>query len=141
MATGQIKKYQLIVASINLLNLPVSWVVLKFFPNPYLTVYIMIVLSIIAFVTRLFLVSEMIGLSKKQFLKQTISRVFVVALIIGCVLGIIYTNLASSVSLLLLLVRIFLSFLFVVGVILIIGITPNERRNIMQIIRTRLSHI
>lgn len=101
----------------------------------------MIVLSIIAFVTRLFLVSEMIGLSKKQFLKQTISRVFVVALIIGCVLGIIYTNLASSVSLLLLLVRIFLSFLFVVGVILIIGITPNERRNIMQIIRTRLSHI
>lgn len=83
----------------------------------------------------------MIGLSKKQFLKQTISRVFVVALIIGCVLGIIYTNLASSVSLLLLLVRIFLSFLFVVGVILIIGITPNERRNIMQIIRTRLSHI
>lgn len=141
MATGQIKKYQLIVASINLLNLPVSWVVLKFFPNPYLTVYIMIVLSIIAFVTRLFLVSEMIGLSKKQFLKQTISRVFVVALIIGCVLGIIYTNLASSVSLLLLLVRFFLSFLFVVGVILIIGITPNERRNIMQIIRTRLSHI
>lgn len=141
MATGRIKKYQLIVASINLLNLPVSWVVLKFFPNPYFTVYIMIVLSVIAFVARLFLVSEMIGLSKRQFLTQTIFRVFVVALIIGSVLGVIYTNLKTSVSLLVLLVRLFLSFLFVIGVISIIGITSRERRSIMQIIRTRLSHI
>ena len=141
MATGHIKRYQLIVASINLMNLPISWIGLKLFPNPYLTVYVMIVLSIIAFIARLLLVSQMIKLPKSLFLKDAIFRMGVVSVISGAGLWLICNNIEPSESLSGLILRLFISFLFVISIISVIGITKQERHSIIRTIKSRISSI
>lgn len=141
MATGHIKKYQIIVASINLLNLPISWIGLKLLPNPYLTVYVMILLSIIAFIARLLLVSQMIKLPKRLFLTDAILRMGFVSVVSGGGLWLIYNNMGPSESLGGLIFRLFVSFLFVISIISLIGISKQERNSIIQTIKSRIPGI
>lgn len=88
MATGKIRKYQIIVASINLMNLPLSYIALQIYPDPYLTTYIMIALSAVAFIVRLLLVHQMINISVAGFLRTAVLPIFITVLVsVGLAIG------------------------------------------------------
>lgn len=59
-ATGRIKKYQSIVGTILLLNVPFSYICLKNGMSPESTIYVSIFLSVIAFSTRLFILRDLL---------------------------------------------------------------------------------
>ncbi|MCS2829834.1 hypothetical protein NXY32_02655 [Bacteroides fragilis] len=67
-ATGKIKKYQSIVGSILLLNVPVSYVCLKIGLSPESTIYTSIFLSIVAFGTRLFILHGLLDFKIMPYL-------------------------------------------------------------------------
>ena len=79
MATGRIRKYQIVVSFITLLNLPMSYVALSIYPDPYLTTYIMIALSFAAFVARLVMLHQMAGLSISYFVRGAIVPIIMAA--------------------------------------------------------------
>lgn len=70
LATGRIKKFQLFVSSIALLNLPISYFALKFGATPEITMIVSIVLSYVLVFVRVFLLREMIGLPLKDYTSQ-----------------------------------------------------------------------
>lgn len=70
LATGNIRNYQILVGGLQLLNVPVSYVFLKYGAAPEITAVVAIVISQICLFARLFMLKSMIGLSIGTFLKR-----------------------------------------------------------------------
>lgn len=136
LATGNIRNYQMIVGGLQLLNLPVAYVLLKYGAPAQSTVAVSIVISQICLVARLILLRKMIGLSMREFFAQVYLRVSVVAL--------------ASLALPLMLMRVmpggFAGFCLSVGIcvlcagisILYVGCTKVERRKMVSMILSRI---
>lgn len=80
-ASGNIKRYQQVVGGILLLNLPVSYVLMRFGMFPEVTVIVAIVISQICLVARLWFLRMMIKLPVRQFLKNVYFNVLAVTII------------------------------------------------------------
>ena len=78
-ATGNIRDYQIVVGGIMLLNVPISYILLRsgFFPE--VTVCVAIVLSQFCLIGRLFFLRRMIRLSARAFLNQVYLNILFVS--------------------------------------------------------------
>jgi O-antigen/teichoic acid export membrane protein len=81
-ATGNVRNYQLVVGSINLLNLPLSYVVLKCGYSPASVVIVSIGIEIIALFVRLYMIPLTIkDFKPKVFFNEVIIRCLVVSIV------------------------------------------------------------
>ena len=78
LATGRIRNYQIIVGGLQLMNLPVSYLVLKNGAAPESILVVAIVISQLCLFARLMLLRRMTGLSLGDFLRQVYLRVLFV---------------------------------------------------------------
>lgn len=85
LATGKIRKFQIIVGGLNLLNIPLSYIVLKLGAIPETIVVVSIFISICCEMARIFLLKKMINMSAKLFLRKVYLNVIIVS-IISCLL-------------------------------------------------------
>lgn len=81
LATGNIRNYQLIVGGLQMLNLPISYILLRMGLFPEVVIVVAIVISQCCLAARLSLLRGMIGLSIRQYLRRVYLNVFVVTLI------------------------------------------------------------
>ncbi len=79
LATGNIKNYQIVVGGINLLNLPLSFLLLKLGFFPPIVSIVAIFISICALIARLYMLRGMIGLSARRYAKDVFFNVVIVA--------------------------------------------------------------
>ncbi len=79
LATGKIRDYQIVVGGIQLLNVPVSYILLKCGAMPEITVVVAIVLSQVCFFVRLIMLRGMVGLDVKRYLSEVYLRILGVA--------------------------------------------------------------
>ena len=128
-ATGRIKLYQILVSGVLLLNLPISYVMLKIGCQPEITFYVSILLSIIALFVRLKILNTIDDFPIELFLKNVLFPVLTVSLVI-VFFTLIFNRFVNS-SLLNLL------FAFSVSIIAVwlIGITKSEK----QIVERKLA--
>ena len=136
LATGNIRNYQIIVGGLQLLNLPVSYLFLKYGAPAQSTVAVSIVISQICLIARLMLLRKMVGLSPKEFLGQVYVRVMAVSAVSVVfpmlLAGMIQEGFAGFCLSVLLCVA-------CAGVsILYIGCTKNERKEMISMILSRL---
>ena len=85
LATGNIRKFQIIVGGLNLLNIPLSYVILKLGAIPESVVIVSIFISICCEIARVFLLRSMINMSVMVFFKNVYFNVIAVSLI-ACLL-------------------------------------------------------
>jgi len=78
-ASGKIKLYQSVVGLLLILNLPISYLFLKMGLSPEVTLYVSIGLSLIALYARLKIISPLVNLSIKEYLKAVVFRIIPVA--------------------------------------------------------------
>jgi len=79
-ATGKVKYYQIIVGTLLFMNLPLSYLFLKFYKIPEFVFFISIFLSVLALGCRLFFLNRLIGFSFSIFVRKVLMRVLVVVL-------------------------------------------------------------
>lgn len=94
LATGKVRTYQIVVSSIQFLNIPISYVFLWLGYSPASVIIVAIVLSNIALFVRLYMISKYIPIRIIAFIKSVYINVIVVALlssIFPCLLK-LYTN-------------------------------------------------
>lgn len=60
-ATGNVRNYQLVVGGILLLNLPISFILLKIFESPIVVMFVAILVEIIAMMARIFIIPQTIS--------------------------------------------------------------------------------
>ena len=141
LATGKVRTYQIVVSSIQFLNIPISYVFLWLGYSPASVIIVAIVLSNIALFVRLYMISKYIPIRIIAFIKSVYINVIVVALlssIFPCLLklytnngftGFVFTSLCSMCC------TIFMVFF--------VGCTKTERdflrKKIVVVIKTKLT--
>ena len=81
LATGRIRNYQLAVGGLQLMNLPVSYILLRMGMFPEVVIVVAIVISQCCLAARLLILRGMIGLSIRKYLKKVYINVFVVTVL------------------------------------------------------------
>jgi O-antigen/teichoic acid export membrane protein len=126
LATGDIKKYQIVVGGTQLLNFPVAYLLLKIGFSPESTMVSTIVIALICLLFRLILLRRMVGLSVRSFAKDVLLNVLVVTLLSAVIPVLFVMNMESG------LLRLGLSLLLCViwssSIILWIGCVKSERK-------------
>ena len=140
-ATGKIKVYQIVVGGILLLNLPISYLLLRWGWFPEVTVIVAIIVSQLCFVARLWFLRKMIAFPVGAFVVKVYFNVIVVTLLSLIVPSLCYLLMPSGI------VRFFvlcsLSVLSSVATIYFVGCNSEERAIIgkaVKSITTKLSH-
>ncbi|WP_373331809.1 lipopolysaccharide biosynthesis protein [Thiopseudomonas alkaliphila] len=124
-ATGNIKLYQFVVGGILLINVPVSYMLLKMGGTPQTVFYVAIVLSLITLLARIQLISKLINMQKRKYLIDTLVPVVAVLALVFIVNSFIDSLFTSSFSAFLL--SVMTSGFLVVTVVLAIGLKQSER--------------
>lgn len=83
LATGKIRTYQIVVGGLQLLNLPVSYFVLKAGAPPQSILVVAIIISQLSLFARLILLRGMTGLDVGRFMRQVYVRLILVMLTAG----------------------------------------------------------
>lgn len=96
LATGKIKKYQIVVGGLQLLNFPVSYVCLRLGCIPESVLVVAIVISQCCLAARLYMLRGMIGLSSILYIKKVYFNIFVVALLSLVIPGLLSKYLEES---------------------------------------------
>lgn len=137
-ATGKIKTYQLVVSGCYLLNLPISYILLKKGFPPESTMYVNIILLFACFVPRLIICRRVVGLSIREYMNKVVSRVIFVSITSFFISFIIKNYFIFNVQL----VSFALNIIFIVTATLVIscliGLTKDERRSVIRLIKGKI---
>ena len=125
-ATGKIKKYHLIIGSILLLIVPVSYIFLKLGFEPIIFYIIDILIQFIAQIIRLFLCRHLFSLNILFYIKDVISRIVGVA-VLSVVFYLLIDSLFIEINFINAIVVAFFSFISVCVVSYVIGLTKSEK--------------
>lgn len=125
-ATGKIKKYHLIIGSILLLIVPVSYIFLKLGFEPIIVYIIDILIQFIAQIIRLFLCRHLFSLNILFYIKNVISRILGVA-VLSVVFSLLIDSLFVETNFINAIVVAFFSFISVCVVSYVIGLTRCEK--------------
>ena len=79
-ASGKIRLYQLVVGGIQLLILPISYIVLKLGHPPYYVFIVHFSVSVAAYIIRIFIVKPLIKLSLREYLRKVIIPCVIIVL-------------------------------------------------------------
>ena len=126
LATGRIRNYQILVGGLQMLNLPISYLMLRTGGVPETVMLVAICMSQCCLIARLIMLKRMIGLSIKKYLGQVCFNAGVVLLL--CLIIPIATHRYLKAN--------FLSFLSItiiviintIAVIYFVGLSTNERK-------------
>lgn len=80
-ATGNVKVYQSVVGGILLAILPISYIVLKLGGSPSSVFIVHFIISILAFISRVYIVHKLINLNIKDFILNVVCRCLLVLLL------------------------------------------------------------
>lgn len=138
-ATGHIKLYQFIVGGILLLNVPISYLVLRMGYAPEVVFYVAIGLSTIVLIARVFIISALIEMKKRKYFKDTLLPVLIVAVLVFGVNNAIHVN--RTGPLFNLLSSVLISGVLVVVTIFIAGLKRNEKEIFFNMLFTLKNRI
>ena len=130
LATGNIRNYQIVVGGLQLMNLPISYVLLRNGCMPETVLIVAICLSQCCLATRLYMLRGMIGLSIHEYMSKVYFNILIVtalSAIIPCLLS--YYLSETFVSFITICV---ISVICTFTVIYFVGCNRNERQFILS---------
>ena len=130
-ATGNIKKYQVLVGGLQTLNLPLAYLSLKLGSAPESVFIIAIIISQCCLIGRLYIVRKTIMLSAKSFIKNVHINVIAVGAVASA-MPVIMSRLIDIHSVGLLILACSVSLLNSVIAIMYIGCSYNERKYLIS---------
>ena len=130
LATGDIKKYQIFVGCINLLNFPVAWIILYLGCAPELAQLSVIIFTFSALAARVIMLKNMVGFPAKDFLVSTLLKCTII-LVLCCIVPAIITRLLD-VSWTRLFIDGALTEIVAITIIGCFGVTKSERDFVLQ---------
>jgi O-antigen/teichoic acid export membrane protein len=129
-ATGNVRNFNIIVGGIILLDLPISYFVLKMGYLPYSVMYVSLFTTTVSLFARLFLMKRVIKYSTRYFFFSIFLKNMLLA---GATLLILlYIQSLFAVNFTTFILMSFFSALFLSGVIYLLGMETNERKLVRE---------
>lgn len=129
-ATGKIKVYQAVVGSLLTLILPISYILLKRGYSPEVTLYVNIVISIVALIFRLYLLWKLLKFPIIRFIREIILKNIVIVLLSLTIPLLIRYNMNDGLFRLIIIVLV--SIIWNSTVIYLIGLHKSEKAIIIR---------
>lgn len=134
LATGKIKKYQILVGGIQILNFPIAYVLLKLGFSPVSTVASTIFIAVICLFTRLILLRNMLHFPIKGFITKVILRTLPIFIL--CIILIVpVRNIIELDAWPHFIVNVTIIECICLGLIFTLGITKEERKFILSYLK------
>ena len=95
LATGKIRNYQLVVGGCQMMNLPVSYILLRLGAIPETVLIVAIAISQLCLATRLYMLRGLIGLKARVFIKKVYLNVITVTAL-SSILPFVLSNLIDE---------------------------------------------
>jgi len=136
-ATGRIKKYQLIISTIILCNIILSYFFLKKGYSPSIVLEIKCGLDIIYLITRVLFMKSMVNLPIRNYISSTIIPIGIITIICVTTLYII-SSLFTEKDFLCFIITSSAFILMYVPLVLYIGLTSNDRVRLFSLMQKKL---
>ncbi len=137
-ATGNIKKYQIVIGGVLLLNIPFSYMLLRIGMSPYIVYVVQLVIECVALILRLALFNHLISLNIVDYLKVVVFRI-VVTLPICCFFIYLFKVNVHSHRIIELITVTIACWIISAIVIWFLGITNNEKEIVMTFVKNKLN--
>lgn len=138
-AVGNIRNYQIVIGSMQLLILPISYVSLRL-DAPVEAVFVVhLCIAIISQFVRVMMVRKDIGLSMREYINRVIIRLAFVAGLSFIPPMLLYIFLPDTIWMMI--VVIVCSCISVVVFVMLLGVTQSERQFIMQYVKDFFPHL
>jgi O-antigen/teichoic acid export membrane protein len=135
-ATGKIVHYQIVVGTLQILILPISYLFLKMGYSPEITLYIAIVIEVITLLFRLYFLKTLIDFPVLLFVKEVLFKNTLILLLSFSIPFIVRNSMEENILRLLLIIC--LSTFWNVIIIYNIGLNKTERKIISTEMKRRL---
>lgn len=135
-AIGQMKSYQLRVAPLMIMNLPTSYVLLRYGCEPEVVFVVSIAISFLCLIVRLRFLSAYISISMIDFFKNVLLRVFVISTIAFTFSY--FINQLFSISFISFIIISCISVVVTAITIASVGCTKSEREIILAYIKSKI---
>lgn len=135
LATGNIRNYQIVVGGLQMMNLPISYVLLRIGMIPETVMIVAIIISQLCLIARLFMLRRMINLNICEYIKKVWMNVVVVS-----ILSTIVPFLLNEVTEESFIRFIWLTIVCLINVVMVeffVGCNSNER----EFVTTKMSYI
>ncbi len=139
LATGDIKKYQIIVGGLGMMVFPLAWICFYLGLPPEMAYISNIFIFILQFVCRLFLMKQMIGMSIRIFWMEVVNKILITTFV--SFTGPLLICVFFEPSLLRLLLSCATSIIIALLAILAIGLKTSERQFVIQQAHTIIKRI
>lgn len=138
-ATGNIKKYQLVISIVMSLNIVLSYIFLKMGFGPVTVLVIKCYLDVIYLIVRLFFMKAKINFSFKDFLRRTMLPIFLVSAL--CFVGVYFASKTASSDLIRLLVTTSVFLVLYVSSVFFIALNKKERIQFLSFVVDKLRKV
>lgn len=128
LATARIKWFEIITGGIMILNLPISFILLKICSYPEVSVFVSIFLSLLTILIRAFILERLVSLPFKKYVFNTCFLSLIVSVIIYVLVYIL--SIPIKDSLIKLIISVFLSILLCIILFFIIVLDKDEKEEI-----------
>jgi hypothetical protein len=135
-ATGRIKRYQIITGSIILLNLPISYLFLKMGFVPESTMVVVIFITFIAHIVRMFFMNNMLKMNILNYFEQVILPILTVTVLAFALPLLFYYSFHPSFWRVVGVTA--LTLISSVIIIYFIGLTKSERTGLKRFVLSKL---
>lgn len=137
LATGKIRKYQLVVGMCTLLNFPIAWILLYLGFPPESTVCTIIFISFISLMLRVYFLHEMVQFPVIKYLKNVVLLCFV-SWGLATIVPLLLNMLVTTDSVLILVLKVLVIEVSSLFIIYYIGLTSAERNFLISIVKSKL---
>ena len=131
LATGNIRNYQIIVGGLQMMNLPISYICLRFGAIPETVLIVAIAISQCCLAARLYMLRGMIHLKAMDYLKNVYLNVVVVTLL-SAIIPVILKIFFESQNIVYFIINVLISLISVAIVEFYIGCSKHERTFILE---------
>ena len=128
LATGRIRRYQLVVGGTIMLNLPLTWLAFKLGSSPAAFLYVALAIQLLTVALRVWFMKDMIGLHVPAYLKAVVAPLLLISLLGTLVTGVVISYLGSPTTFLQLLAGCTAICIPTLLISLMIGLSAEERR-------------
>lgn len=138
-ATGDVKRYYIIIGGVGCLVFPLSWLAFAVGGNAYMSYIAFIVIYLILVFLKIHIIKGLINFPEKMFYKEVFGRIIPVtflALILPCIFF-----LTIKVPMLRTILVILTGVLSTITSIYFVGLTKSERQHVVAIIKNKIKNV
>ena len=134
LATGNIKKYQIVVGTVNLLNFPVAWLILYYGGSAEFAQLSVIVFSVLALILRSIMLKPLTNFPIRSFFIKTVFRCIVIFVL--CVIPSYYISKYSEFGFIQFLINMCMLEFLIIIMSFCIGLDSAERQLVVRKVRS-----